>query len=106
LKKVELKLGTAPTEKMWSNVLSKPKQGTPFRKGRAIWMDIPQDYDDNVEYHRTHLELLLPEDKENLDHNGSSTRLQQSSRSLSGEVNKLNILPGVLKHNPQNSRKT
>ena len=62
---------------MGSNVLNKPKQGVPFRKDCTIMMDIPENYDDNVTYHRTDLKLSPPNSKENLDHNGSSTRPQQ-----------------------------
>ena len=39
---------------MWSNVLTKPKQGGPFRNGCAILMGIPEEYDDNIKYHMTH----------------------------------------------------
>ena len=69
-------------------------------------MDIPEDYDDNEEYHTTHLKLLPQDDKENLNHNGSSTRPQQSSRSMLEEVGNQDKLIGVLKHKSQNLGKT
>ena len=69
-------------------------------------MDVPEDYDDNSKYCKTHPKLWPPDDKENLDHNGSSTRPQQSSRSVLGKVGNQDILPGVLKHNSQNFRFT
>ena len=67
---------------------------------------VPEDHTDTVEYHITHPELLPPEDEENLDHNGSSIRPQQSKRSMLGEVSNQDKLPGVLKHKSQNLRST
>ncbi len=34
---------------MWANVLTKPKQGGPFRFERSHLMNIPINYDDDVE---------------------------------------------------------
>ena len=39
-----------PTTEMWSNVLNKPKNGTPFKKDRSKLMNVPLAYDDNVEF--------------------------------------------------------
>ena len=33
-----------PTEKMWSDVLTKPLQGEKFRKMRLMRMNCPEDY--------------------------------------------------------------
>ena len=43
---------------MWSNILNKPKQGPPFKKDRSILMNVPVDYDDEVERKATHPGLL------------------------------------------------
>ena len=46
---------------MWCNILTKPKQGSVFRKFRGHLMNVPQDYDDKAERLRTH-PLLLPKE--------------------------------------------
>ena len=48
---------------MWCDILTKPKQGSVFRKFRGHLMHAPMDYDDDAERLRTHLLLLLKEDK-------------------------------------------
>ena len=54
----EVEIRYCPTEKMWSDVLNEPKQGGPLRKYQAMLMGVPEEYNDNVEYCRTHQELL------------------------------------------------
>ncbi len=49
---------------MWADVLTKPKQGAPFRLDRSHLMNIPINYDDDVERSKTH-PLLLPKDERN-----------------------------------------
>ena len=93
----ELEIRYCPTEKMWSDVLNKPKQGSPFRKDRAMLMGIPEEYDDHVEYRRTQQELLPKEDKENLDDRRPSKKPKTSSRSVLGQVENSGNIPGVLK---------
>ena len=66
---------------MWSDVLNKPNQGSPFRKDCAMLMDIPEEYDNSVEYRRTHPGLLPNYGKENLDHVGASEKPTSSSMS-------------------------
>ena len=52
---------------MWSDVLTKPKQGIAFREFRGQLMNVSQDYDDDVERLNTHPDLLPPaEDTEKL----------------------------------------
>ena len=85
------------TEKIWSDILNKPKQGAPFRKDKAVLMGIPEECDDNVEYCRTQQELLLTRDKENLDVYRPSKKPKTSSRSVLGEVGNAGNIPGVLK---------
>ena len=38
-----------PTEEMWCDVLTKPKQGLAFRKDRAMLMNCPVDWTDICE---------------------------------------------------------
>ena len=47
---------------MWSDILNKPKQGQAFREFRAFLMNVPTNYDDEVERLRTHADLLPRED--------------------------------------------
>jgi hypothetical protein len=94
----EVEIRYCPTEKMWSDVLNKPKQGGPFRKDRAMLMGVPEEYDDNVEYRKTHQELLPNSDKENLDDVRAPDKPTSSSRSVLGEVGNSGNIPGVLKH--------
>ena len=54
----------------------------PFRKDRAIMMDVPEEYANNVKYRRTHPDILPPEVKENLGNVESYTRPPSSSRSM------------------------
>ena len=102
----EVEIRYCPTEKMWSNVLNKPKQGAPFRKDRAMLMGIPVEYDDHVEYRRTQQELLPKEDKENLDGLRPSKKPMTSSRSVLGQVGNSPIIPGVLKQNGNTATST
>jgi hypothetical protein len=51
-----------PTETMWADVLTKPKQSGPFCLDRSQLMNITEDYDDEVESTNTH-PLLLPKDE-------------------------------------------
>jgi hypothetical protein len=47
---------------MWADVLTKSKQGGPFRLNRSHLMNIPINYDDNIERTKAH-PLLLPQDE-------------------------------------------
>ena len=40
----EIKIRKRDTENMWSDVCTKPKQGTPFRKDRFMIMGCPLDW--------------------------------------------------------------
>ncbi len=46
---------------MWSDVLNKPKHGTPFKKDQAMLMNVPVGYDDDLEFRNTN-PALLPKD--------------------------------------------
>jgi hypothetical protein len=43
---------------MWADVLNKPKQGAAFRLDRSHLMNVPMDYDDDIERSKTHPKLL------------------------------------------------
>ena len=43
---------------MWSDVLTKPKQGKGFRQDHAMLMNCAEEYDDDVEQQQTHPKLL------------------------------------------------
>jgi hypothetical protein len=57
-----LKVIYCPTEIMWANVLTKPKQGGPFRLNRSHLMNIPINYNDDIKRTKTP-PLLLPQDE-------------------------------------------
>ena len=75
-----------PTEKMWCDVLNKPKQGSPFLEDRSMLMNVPVKYDDEEERKITHKDLLpQPED----DYNLAFPELKQpekASRSVLGDI--------------------
>ena len=54
----EVEIQYCPTEMMWADVLNKPKQGKGFRLDRSHLMNVPVDYDDEVERKATHPGLL------------------------------------------------
>ena len=47
----DLKLEYCPTEKMWSDGHTKPKQGLAFREDRAMVMNCPVDYFEDESKH-------------------------------------------------------
>ena len=55
----EVSIQHQPTDKMWSDVLTKPKQGKGFRLDRAMLMNVPEVYDDEEERKKTHPKLLI-----------------------------------------------
>jgi hypothetical protein len=59
----ELEVEYDSTNRMWSDILTKPKQGVAFREFRGHLMNCPTDYDDEVERRNTHPKLL-PKDEE------------------------------------------
>jgi hypothetical protein len=61
-----LKVVYYPTEIMWANILTKPKQGNPFRLDHSILMNIPINYDNNKECNITHPLLIPKEERNNL----------------------------------------
>ena len=63
IKEGELEVQYCPTKKMWTNVLNKPEQGAKFRLDRAELMNVPVDYNDNVERRRTNPKLLSSDNR-------------------------------------------
>ena len=45
----EIEFAKCHTEKMWVGMLTKPKQGTPFRRDRSMLMNVDIDYNDELE---------------------------------------------------------
>ena len=43
---------------MWCDILNKPKQGVSYRLDRSHLMNVPVEYDDDVERKLTHPALL------------------------------------------------
>jgi hypothetical protein len=54
----EVSIEHQPTDMMWSDVLTKPKQGKGFRLDRSMLMNVPEVYNDEEEKERTHPKLL------------------------------------------------
>ena len=77
-------------------MLNKSKTGASFRKDRAMLMNVPIAYDDNVEFRATHPSLLPNSDKENLGDAGID-RPRIPSRSVLGDHANRDI-PGILKN--------
>ena len=59
----DLEIAHAPTEDMWSDVLTKPQQGMLFKRMRAELMNVDVNYDDAAEKKVTH-PMLLPQEVE------------------------------------------
>ena len=57
----DVEIAYEPTGSMWSDILTKPKQGSVFRKFRGHLMNVPTDYDNDPERLHTH-PLLLPKE--------------------------------------------
>ena len=54
----DIKIKHMPTDKMWIDCHTKPKQSKPWRIDRSMLMNIPVDYDDDEERRNTHPKLL------------------------------------------------
>eukprot|EP00956_Cyclotella_meneghiniana_P028301 scaffold65295_cov71-Cyclotella_meneghiniana.AAC.14 len=79
----EIEVQHQPTDKMWSDVLTKPKQGAAFKRDRAMLMNCIEEYDDEVEASRTHPKLLPkqtnPIDTTTLDAQNDDQAVQRRS---------------------------
>ena len=76
----DLEIRHAPTEEMWSDVLTKPLQGMLFKRMRAQLMNVEVNYNDEIERKNTH-PMLLP----------------QAVKDLSSETVEILAKSGVLK---------
>ncbi len=96
----EVDVRYCPTTEMWSDVLKKPKHGTPFKKDQAMLMNVPISYDDDLEFRNTH-PALLPQD----DNLGviKAKKPIAPSRSVLGELGNRSP-PGVLTNRGSNGK--
>ena len=78
----EIEIQYRETGKMWSDVLTKPKQGKAFRAFRAILMNVPEEYDDEAERRNTHPALLPKEELQAIAQVGIGTNLKVTRHSL------------------------
>ena len=70
----ELKVQCEPTTRMWSDVLTKPKQGIVFYELRGYFMNCPTNYDNDLEWRNMHPSLLpKDEDKQDLSEKDQKT---------------------------------
>ena len=85
-----------PSEIMWVDVRTKPKQGGPFCLDRSHCMNVPINYDDNAEHLKIH-PLLLPSDERPINPKQTKDQLQKTqiihSRSVLGIKNPSLITP-------------
>ena len=65
-------------------MLSKPNQGAGFRRDRSLLMNVPVDYDDDLELSRTHIDLL-PKQKQ-VQPVTEKTALVTDCRSVLGDI--------------------
>ena len=79
----EVDVRYCPTTEMWSDVLNKPKHGTPFKKDRAKLMNVPLAYDNDLEFKNTHPALLSKEDSLGAI---ESQKPNAPSRSVLGDI--------------------
>jgi hypothetical protein len=72
----DVSIAYKPTDQMWSDVLTKPKQGTAFRQDRAMLMNCDVDYDDETERLPS---VLLPKSEGPIDPSTITSILAPSS---------------------------
>ena len=84
----DVKITYEPTGSMWCNILTKPKQGSVFRKFRGHLMNVPQDYDDEAGRLCTH-PLLLPNEDDSKKLSTADTIV------LHGTTRKISFTPDV-----------
>ena len=102
----DLEVKYCPTEDMWVDVLTKPKQGAPFKKDRSKLMNVSIEYNDDEERGKTH-PLLLP--KEDVETPNKVTWTQNLVKTLSPAKGRRhrsvlgNVTNGIIR-NPKYSR--
>ena len=83
----EISVEHKPTNEMWSDTLTKPKQGKGMRVDRAMLMGCEEDYDDEKERLKTD-PLLLPKEETDITINTQNSHLELDRRSVLGKVDK------------------
>jgi hypothetical protein len=95
--KGEIELQHCPTEEMWADMNTKPRQGKGFAEFRLHLMGIEVDYDDDA--HRMIWESILTEKSAPLSDSGPTKPSLQMNSSLQecvgGDTDKENIVPRV-----------
>ena len=67
----KIDLRYCPTVEMTADILNKPKNRAAFCRNRAKLMNVPVEYDDQVEFANTRPDLLPPEDCTVLQRHGN-----------------------------------
>ena len=80
----EVSIEHRPTNEMWSDMLTKPKQGKGFRTDRSMLMNCAENYDDDAERMRTHPKLL-PMIENDVTINTQNRRQAVDRRSVLGK---------------------
>ena len=88
----EIEIEHCPTEMMWPDVLNKPKGGRPLSLDRIYLMNVPLDYDNDMELLKTHPDLLPEAD-----------RILANSRRMRTPVHHRNVLGYNKITNPQSA---
>ena len=84
-----------PTDEMWSDTLTKPKQGKGMRVDRAMLMGCEEDYNDDRERERTDAQLLP---------RVSDITIMESDKDRSND--RRSVLDGGVKHDPFSTQTT
>ncbi len=95
----EVDIKYCPTDQMWSDVLNKPKQGTPLKKDRWMLMNVPVEYDDEVEFQNTH-PYLLPEEYKIVLGTMGINRSQIPSKGVLGDFSN-EFTPEILRNSKE-----
>jgi hypothetical protein len=85
------------TSKMWVDMNTKPKQGTPFKVDRSQLMNVPIEYDDDAERAKTD-PLLLPEPKTKPNSLTDQSKSTSSRRSVLGGGNNTSTASTLSSH--------
>ena len=80
---------------MWVDMLTKPKQGYPFKKDRALLQNVTIDYNKKVEHTRNHPSLLPCHDTHKKEHLAN-----QQFKPVVHQRSVLGIIPNISNGNP------
>ena len=90
----EVSIDWTPTDKMWSDVLTKPKQGKGFRQDRSMLMNCEEDYDDERERLRTN-KAVLPREEGPVDASTVSGVLPPKQQDSASVLQRRSVLSKV-----------